>query len=66
MEIDFFKGDVVRCRSGDLEKDFFVRLSEDFAIWFHWLGVTYCVDFVMIFPDFSSWWRVYGLTYSVR
>lgn len=67
MKIDFFKGEVIRCRSGDLEKDFLVSLSEDFAIWFRWLGVTYHIDFIMVFPDFgNAWWQVYGLEFSVK
>jgi hypothetical protein len=66
MKIDFFKGDVLRCRSGDLEKDCFVRLSEDSAVWFYWRGVTYCIDFIMIFPEPHSQWRVFGTEYSVR
>jgi hypothetical protein len=66
MKIDFFKGDVIRCRAGALEKDFFVRLNGDFAIRFYWRGVTYCIDFIMTFPERDSWWRVFGIEYSVR
>jgi len=55
METDLFRGDIIRCRSGGLEKDCSVRLSEDFAVWFYWRGVTYCIDLIMLFPEHDSW-----------